>query len=122
FDGGRLVPREVMPRPGVDLRQDARHAVRLVARRRGRPFVEHRMGAVHLEDTPRHLRQGQHQAPVATALRGMPSNSASSGSCTITTPPRSRIARTPSAPSLPAPLSTTATAWPSKEAASVRKK
>ena len=45
--------------------------------------------------------------PVLIALRGIPSNSASSGSCAITRPPFSLIARSPMLPSDPVPDSTT---------------
>ena len=46
-------------------------------------------------------------APVRIALRGMPSNPASSGSCAITSPPFSLIAFSPELPSAPVPERTT---------------
>ena len=59
--------------------------------------------------------------PVAIALWGMEAKSASAGSCTITTPPASLMARTPTAPSEPAPDSIIATPSP-RPAAMERKK
>ena len=47
-------------------------------------------------------------APLAIALRGIEPYSASSGSCTRMSPPVSRMARTPTDPSEPPPLSTIA--------------
>ena len=59
-------------------------------------------------------------APLAMAFCGMELNSASAGSCTITTPPASLTARTPRAPSAPAPDRTTAI--PSPRAAAIERK
>ena len=54
-------------------------------------------------------------APVAMAFCGMEENSASAGSCTMTTPPASLTERTPCAPSAPEPESTMATPSPRAE-------
>jgi len=56
-------------------------------------------------------------SPVAIDANGMPSNSAVSGSCTMTTPPASLMCRMPREPSLPVPDSTMPTARSFRSAA-----
>ncbi len=73
-----------------------------------------------MRSTMRSIGSTKSATPVAIALRGIIPNSASLGSWTKMTPPASLTLRTPSAPSLPAPLSTTAI--PSPRPAAIERK